>query len=231
MTMTKIYTFFNSFFINIRESIGRVLIILFSVLNLYFIYLVYKIFITFYLNVNHNLTKIDLFVAMLSVLCKLIFGYFFIILMINTLKYIHLKIILNYYNLKKISWLNKFNILEMYRNRCVNYNYNYLNFIKKTCWIIIFIFSIVIFSLVTYFNYEIFDSCLRYIVNNNLITNYKVNEKGRVPISLYNLDELCELEYMVNNLASLDFYLFIVLIISIYFYIKKNKDNNKKYKV
>ena len=103
MTMTKIYTFFNSFFINIRESIGRVLIILFSVLNLSFIYLVYKIFITFYLNVNHNLTKIDLFVAMLSVLCKLIFGYFFIILMINTLKYIHLKIILNYYNLKKIS--------------------------------------------------------------------------------------------------------------------------------
>ena len=119
----------------------------------------------------------------------------------------------------------------MYRNRCFNYNYNYLNFIKKTCWIIIFIFSIVIFSLVTYFNYEIFDSCLRYIVNNNLITNYKVNEKGRVPISLYNLDELCELEYMVNNLASLDFYLFLVLIISIYFYIKKNKDNNKKYKV
>ena len=52
-----------------------------------------------------------------------------------------------------------------------------------------------------------------------------------MPISLYNLDELCELEYMVNNLANLDFYLFIVLIISIYFYIKKNKDNNKKYKV
>ena len=92
--MTKTYNFLSCFLFYIRESIGRVLIILFSGLNLFFIYLIYKIFITFYLNVNHNLTKIDLIIAMLSVLNKLIFGYFLIILMINILKYIHLKFIL-----------------------------------------------------------------------------------------------------------------------------------------
>ena len=54
-----------------------------------------------------------------------------------------------------------------------------------------------------------------------------------MPISLYNLDELCELEYMIYNLAFLDFFLFLVLIISVFFYIKKNNNNNsnKKYKV
>ena len=133
MIMTKIYSFFNSSFFNTRQSRGYVLIILFSGLNLSFIYLAYKIFITFYYYINHNLTKIDLIIATLSVFIKLIFGYFLIILMINTLKYLHLKFILNFHILKKISILNKFNILEMYRNRCVNYNYNYLNFIKKTC--------------------------------------------------------------------------------------------------
>ena len=132
--MTKTYNFLSCFLFNIRESIGRVLIILFSGLNLFFIYLIYKIFITFYLNVNHNLTKIDLIIAMLSVLNKLIFGYFLIILMINILKYIHLKFILNYNLIYKNSCImKKLNILEKYRKICVNYNYKYLNFITKIC--------------------------------------------------------------------------------------------------